>query len=106
MAFGGARDEHGVARARRAPDESDMPGGAVAAGSRASRAHLLVPSPAGFPGVSAVKIVNPGDPARSSIFLRMSTTSDYLMPPLVRRKVDDVTLSLMTDSIRSLTPCP
>lgn len=62
-------------------------------------------TPSGFPGADNVKILSPGDPSRSSIYLRMTSRDLFPMPPLGSRKVDDLGTRVVADWIRSLTTC-
>jgi hypothetical protein len=69
------------------------------------RAEIVGCTPAYFPNVPNTKIITPGDPDHSALFLRMSTREDFQMPPLASHKVDPVAVGIMDSWIRSLTTC-
>ncbi len=58
-----------------------------------------------FEGVPDAKVVTPGDPSRSAIWLRMTNGAGYRMPPLGRAIVDQDAASVVEGWIRSLSAC-
>lgn len=61
--------------------------------------------PSTFPGVENAMILAPGEPQRSAIFLRLTSRTDYQMPPLGTHMVDELAASVVGDWIRSLDKC-
>jgi uncharacterized repeat protein (TIGR03806 family) len=61
---------------------------------------------AGELGVAGSKIVTPGDPARSTLALRMRASDQNRMPTLATRIVDEVGANAVESWIRELTACP
>jgi uncharacterized repeat protein (TIGR03806 family) len=69
------------------------------------RAALVGCSRSAFDGKDGVKVLSPGDPDRSAIFLRMTNRDGYQMPPLGTSVVDPTAVSVMEEWIRSLDTC-
>lgn len=61
---------------------------------------------AGDIGVPGARIVTPGEPARSTLALRMRSLGGERMPPLASRAVDEVGVAAVETWIRELTACP
>jgi uncharacterized repeat protein (TIGR03806 family) len=58
-------------------------------------------------GVGGVKLVAPGDPDRSMVYLRMKRRQDvFNMPPLASHETDPVAVSVVRDWIKGLPPDP
>jgi uncharacterized repeat protein (TIGR03806 family) len=55
--------------------------------------------------VADTKIIAPGDPQHSALYLRMSELNSLSMPPLGKRKVDTAALAVMESWIRGRTTC-
>jgi uncharacterized repeat protein (TIGR03806 family) len=56
-------------------------------------------------GVAGVKLVTPGDPERSMIYLRMKRRQDvFNMPPLATHEADSAALAAVRDWIKGLPP--
>jgi hypothetical protein len=66
-----------------------------------------VPPSAGDLGVADAKIVMPGDPARSTLALRMRALDQNRMPPLATHVVDEAGAAAVEAWIRGLpAACP
>ena len=61
---------------------------------------------AGDLGVADAKIVTPGDPARSTLALRMRALEPNRMPPLATRVIDEAGVAAVESWIRDLAACP
>jgi uncharacterized repeat protein (TIGR03806 family) len=61
--------------------------------------------PAAFPGVADAQAIAPGDPARSTILLRMKDRESYQMPPLSTKRVDNDAIGVIEAWARSVTTC-
>jgi mono/diheme cytochrome c family protein len=56
-------------------------------------------------GVAGVKLVTPGDPERSMVYLRMKRRQDvFNMPPLATHEADSAALAVVRDWIKGLPP--
>lgn len=61
--------------------------------------------PVHIEGVEGVRLLSPGDPARSAIHIRMNALNGYKMPPIGRSTVDDRGSALVDAWIRTMPPC-
>jgi len=57
-------------------------------------------------GVADAKIVMPGDPAKSTLALRMRALDQNRMPPLASHVIDETGTTAIESWIRALTACP
>lgn len=70
-------------------------------------AHVCnAPPQAGDLGVPDAKLVTPGDPAKSTLALRLRASDASRMPPVASRVVDEVGATAVDAWIRELTACP
>jgi uncharacterized repeat protein (TIGR03806 family) len=65
-----------------------------------------VPPQAGDLGVAGAKILKPGAPLESVLFLRINRRGDGQMPPLATSLIDPRAVPLVRDWISTITSCP
>jgi hypothetical protein len=84
--------------------ETGIAGGRIDFRFREPRTTLRLCVPATLRNVQDARIIMPGAPERSAVFLRMSDRADLQMPPLGTRVVDQPATALVEEWIRSLAP--
>jgi uncharacterized repeat protein (TIGR03806 family) len=82
------------------------PNGDFRFGTAPSQGYCGKAPVAGDLGLPGAQLVAPGAPEKSLVLVRMKALDEHRMPPLASQVVDQVSVNVLTDWIRSLSSCP